>query len=196
MTALAGTPPVKQLSGASRPALIEHFLALSMEDLRLRFGRFMTPNALREYVDSIDFGRDAAFGIFNGELRLIGVAHVARIADGAELGVSVVPGERGRGVGSALFERAHTYARNQLLRQLFMHCLTENKAMMHIARKSGMRIVAEAGEAAAYLRLPAADMATVAQELLQERVALFDIALKSQLLAARRLAATLQGHQP
>jgi hypothetical protein len=74
-----------------------------------------------------------------------------------------------------------------------MHCLTENKAMMHIARKAGMSIVTEAGEAAAHLELPPADAATIAQELLQERVALYDIALKAQLKAARRFAASLRG---
>jgi hypothetical protein len=190
------TVPVKQLSPLSREALIAHFLGLAPEDYRLRFGRSMTPEAIREYVGGIDFGRDAVFGVFDDELRLAGVAHVGRMEEGAELGVSVAPGSRGQGVGSALFERANAYARNQQLRQLFMHCLTENKAMMHIAAKAGMKIVTAAGEADAYLELPPADAATIAQELLQERVALFDVALKAQLKAARRLAASLRSARP
>jgi len=188
--------PVKQLSARSREALLAHFLALAPEDHRLRFGTSMTPRAIAEYVERIDFERDAVFGVFDDELRLVGVAHVARQEDGAELGVSVVPSERGKGAGGALFERAHAYARNQLLRQLFMHCLTENKAMMHLARKAGMTIASEAGEADAYLELPPADAATIAQELLQERVALLDVALKAQVIAARRLAARLRGESP
>jgi RimJ/RimL family protein N-acetyltransferase len=187
--------PVKQLSPISREALIAHFLRLAPEDFRLRFGRSMTPDAIREYVEAIDFDRDAVFGVFDDDLELAGVAHVGRMEDGAELGVSVVPGSRGKGIGSALFERAHGYARNQGLRQLFMHCLTENKAMMHIAGKAGMTIVTEAGESAAHLELPPADAATIARELLQERVALYDIALKTQLRAARRLAANLRGEK-
>jgi RimJ/RimL family protein N-acetyltransferase len=187
--------PVKQLSALSRDALVQHFLALAPEDYRLRFGRSLTPDAIRAYVAAIDFDRDAAFGVFDDDLRLAGVAHVGRTADGAELGVSVVPASRGKGIGSALFERAHAYARNQGLRQLFMHCLTENKAMMHIARKAGMNIVTEAGESDAHLALPPADAATIAQELLQERVALYDVALKAQLRAAKRLAASLRGER-
>ena len=189
------TVPIKQLSPLSRAALIAHFLRLTSEDFRLRFGRSMTPDAMREYVAAIDFDRDAAFGAFDDDLRLAGVAHVGRTEDGAELGVSVVPDSRGKGIGSALFERAHGYARNQGLRQLFMHCLTENKAMMHIARKAGMNIVTEAGESDAHLELPPADVGTIARELLQERVALYDIALKTQLRAAKRFAASLRGEK-
>jgi RimJ/RimL family protein N-acetyltransferase len=185
--------PVKQLSQLSRAALLDHFLALAPEDHRLRFGRSMTADAIREYVAALDFDRDAVFGVFDAELRLTGVAHVGRTEDDAELGVSVVPGRRGEGIGSALFERAHAYTRNQGLRQLFMHCLIENTAMMRIARQAGMNIVTEAGEAAAHVALPPADAATIAHELLQERVALYDYALKAQLQAAKRLAATLRG---
>jgi hypothetical protein len=193
MTRMTANIPVKQLSPLSRDALVQHFLALAPEDYRLRFGRSMTPDAVREYVATIDFDRDAVFGVFDDDLRLAGIAHVARTEDGAELGVSVVPTSRGKGVGSALFERANAYARNHGLRSLFMHCLTQNKAMMHIASKAGMNIVTEAGEADAYLELPPADAATIAQELLQERVALYDIALKAQLKAAKRFAASLRG---
>ena len=188
---------VKRLSRLSRDALAKHFAALEPADLRLRFGTLKSPAAIAEYVDGIDYDQDAVFGVFDDELRLVGVAHVGRMPDGtAEFGVSVVPGWRGRGVGTALFERAHAYARNQLIRQLFVHCLTENKAMMHIARKADMRIVVESGEADAYLSLPLTDAATITQELIDERVALFDVALKAQLVAAKRLAARMRGEEP
>jgi RimJ/RimL family protein N-acetyltransferase len=194
---LPTTLPVKQLSTLSRPALLRHFLALPAEDLRLRFGAVKTPEALREYVFALDFEEDAVFGVFDDALEFVGVAHVGRLRDGtAEFGVSVLPGARGKGIGSALFERANAYARNHLIGQMFVHCLTENKAMMRIARKAGMTIVAEAGEADAYLALPPSDMATITQELMQERVALFDVALKAQLIAARRLAARMRGDVP
>jgi RimJ/RimL family protein N-acetyltransferase len=188
--------PVKRLSQLSRVALLDHFHALSTEDLRLRFGGPMTEERLAQYLAGIDLGRDALFGVFDGELRLVGVAHVARMEDGAELGVSVIPAERGKGIGNALFQRANAYARNQFLGQLFMHCLIENKVMMHIARKNGMQIVTEAGEADAYLELPPTDTATIAHEMLQERVALFDVALKAQVRGAKRMAARLRGETP
>jgi hypothetical protein len=76
---------------------------------------------------------------------------------------------------------------------LFMHCLSENGAMIHLARKQGMRIASERGEADAYLELPPADAASIAKALFADRVALFDYALKSQVHAARRLAAAWSG---
>jgi hypothetical protein len=58
---------------------------------------------------------------------------------------------------------------------------------MHLARKLGMRIVTEQGEAEAWLALPPADASSHFGEVFAQRVALFDYALKSQVASARRL---------
>jgi hypothetical protein len=63
--------------------------------------------------------------------------------------------------------------------------------MMRLARRQGMDIVTEAGEAAAWLKLPPADAGSHFGELFAQRVALFDYALKSQVANARRIAAAL-----
>ena len=169
---------VHELSRLERPALEAHFLALG-------------DSAVRAYVARIDFERDAAFGIFDDELRLTGVAHVARASGHAELGVSVLPGSRNRGYGAALLARALQRARNWGVRALFMHCLSENEAMMHLARKQDMAIVAETGEADAWLKLPPADASSHFGEVFAQRVALFDHALRAQAAAARRFAEAL-----
>jgi hypothetical protein len=70
-----------------------------------------------------------------------------------------------------------------------MHCLRENETMMHLARKQGMHIVTQQGEADAWLRLPPADASSHFGEVFEQRVALFDYALKSQLAGTRRLVA-------
>ena len=182
---------VRELSRLERPALEAHFLALGSEDRRLRFGIALGDSAVRAYVERIDFERDAAFGIFDDELRLTGVAHVARASGHAELGVSVLPDSRNRGYGAALLARALQRARNWGVRTLFMHCLSENGAMMHLARKQDMHIVAETGEADAWLKLPPADASSHFGEVFAQRVALFDHALRSQAVAARRFAEAL-----
>jgi GNAT superfamily N-acetyltransferase len=189
----AATTPVKRLSGVDRPALLAHFLRLDDADRRLRFGSARSDASLAEYVESLDFDRDAVFGVFTDDLALAGVAHVAVSPESAELGVSVLPTARGKGVGTALFERANLFARTHFIRAMFTHCLIENRAMMHIAKKSGMTIVTDSGEASARLELPPAGLTTVTRELMADRVALLDYAMKAQLTAARRIAASLRG---
>jgi RimJ/RimL family protein N-acetyltransferase len=187
---------IKQLSVISREALRRHFLALPPEDVRLRFGSGMSAAGINAYVHKIDFDRDAVLGVFDENLQLTGVAHLALDPehDAAELGISVLPGHRGQGIGTALFERAEAHARNHYIKILFMHCLTENQPMMHIASKSGMRVVAAGvGEADAHLQLTPPDAANVAGELMQERVALWDIAMKAQCLSAKKITEAMAG---
>ncbi len=54
-----------------------------------------------------------------------------------------------------------------------------------------MEIVIESGEADAWLKLPPADASSHFTAVFEQRVALFDFALKTQLASARRLAHTL-----
>ena len=177
---------VRELSRLDRGALENHFLSLGTEDRRLRFGIPLGDEGVCAYAARIDFERDAAFGVFDDELQLVGAAHLARNTGHAELGLSVLPGRRGRGLGGALLARAHVHA-------LFMHCLSENRTIIHLARKQGMEVVAERGEADAWLKLQPADASSRFGEVFAQRFALFDQALKTQLFNARRLADALGG---
>jgi GNAT superfamily N-acetyltransferase len=179
--------PVSQLSRIDRPALERHLLALDPHDRRLRFGTLPSDATVRAYVARIDFDRDAVFGVFDEELAIVGAAHLAHAEEHAELGLSVLPAHRNRGLGEALLARAVMHARNWGVRALFMHCLRENRTIMHLARKLGMRIVTEQGEAQAWFALPPADASSHFGEVFAQRVALFDYALKSQVASARRL---------
>jgi GNAT superfamily N-acetyltransferase len=181
----------RELSRLEREALDRHLLALGDEDRRLRFGLALPDRAIREYVERVDFERDAVFGAFDDELQLIAAAHLARGEDHAELGISVLSAWRGRGLGAALLARSRTHARNWGIRKLFMHCLSENAAMMHLARSQGMLVCVSSGEADAWLELPPADASSYVGQLLAERVGVFDYTLKSQRYAARRIAAAL-----
>ena len=185
------TTEVQRLTEGVRSALADHFLALTGDDRRLRFGAPISAERIGAYVAGIDFGRDAVFGVFDDELALVGVAHVAFLADSAELGISVLPGHRGRGAGRALFVRAAEHARNRFVARVFMHCLAENAAIMHIARTSGMEIVVEAGDADAHLALSPASPASVTGEFLTDRLALFDYALKAHVATLKGINSAL-----
>jgi GNAT superfamily N-acetyltransferase len=175
--------PVQRLNENYRGGAVAHFSSLSAEDRRLRFGSTLSAEGIASYVDRIDFERDAAFAVHDDSLLIVGIAHVALEEDHAELGLSVLPAHRGRGVGSALFERGAQHARNRFVRTLFMHCLRENAAIVHIAQNFGMKIVTESGDADAHLELLPASAGSIAGELVDDRLALYDYALKVEVAA-------------
>lgn len=128
---------VQSLMSFQRGDIFRHLQALSAEDLRLRFGRSMHEAALEKYVDEIDFLKDRVFGIYGRGLILVGMAHLAINSEGvfAELGISVDPAHRRKSYGESLLKGAMFQARNLRIRTLYTHCLSENQAMMHLAKK-------------------------------------------------------------
>jgi RimJ/RimL family protein N-acetyltransferase len=191
---LAGRTPalVRELTAIDRERLLTHFLALGEDDRLLRFGQIVPNHVIENYVRSIDFTRDTVFGVFDHQLQLVGVGHLAYLpAEGdkrtAEFGVSVLESVRGQGIGSKLFGRAAIRSRNTHVSMLYMHCLSRNSTMMHIAKKAGMKIEYAYGEADAYLTLPPADQSSIIAEMLQEQAAVFDYALKRQARQASKI---------
>ena len=192
------TVMVKELSSGQRSRILRHFLALDDADRLLRFGSHMSNELITVYVNGIDFKLDKVFGVFSHRFHLVGVGHLAFVPKGrrpvvngvaekvAELGVSVSSRARGLGIGSKLFLRAAIHCRNANVSTLYMHCLSSNQTMIHIAKKAGMLIHREYGEADAYLKVLPADPRSVMREAMQEQVALFDYTFKSHASAAMR----------
>jgi RimJ/RimL family protein N-acetyltransferase len=198
---LAGTSArpsvlVKALGRRDRRRMLKHFLGLDEADRLLRFGTVLPDEQVRAYVNKIDFSRDIVFGVVSRGFQLVGVGHLAfappepgragrtdkqRVA---EFGVSVSKSARGQGVGSCLFERAAIHCRNSDIDTLYMHCLSSNRTMMHIAKKAGMEIKREYGEADAYLHLPPPSPGSVMREALEEQFAVIDYTVKANARAA------------
>lgn len=178
--------PVR-LRPTDRAALQEHFLRLDPQDRRLRFGASLSDEAIRQLDERIDFDRDELFGVIDDDLRLLGVVHVAFYPDKAELGLSVLPAARGLGLGNALFARAVIHLTNRNVREVFVHCLTENGAMMHLARKNGMRVVRDGPETDAYLALPSATAGSYFTEWVHDQNANAAHAVRRQARIARSL---------
>ena len=194
--------PVRSLAPRHRGRIAAHLLALGAQDRYLRFGYPASDEHIERYVEGLDFDRDEVFGIFNRRLELIAMAHLAcpralaPIAHGrvdgdasdapvvessmAEFGVSVLPHARSRGYGACLFERAVVHARNAGIGQLMIHALTENAAMLRIARKGGARVERHGCESEAYLRLPAASLESRMTQLVTAGVGEMDYRMKVQ----------------
>jgi RimJ/RimL family protein N-acetyltransferase len=200
---LAGTSArpsvlVKALGRRDRRRMLKHFLGLDDADRLLRFGTVLPDEQIHAYVHKIDFKRDIVLGVVSRRFQLVGVGHLAfappqpgRAATTdkqrvAEFGVSVSKSARGQGVGSRLFERAAIHCRNSDIDTLYMHCLSSNRTMMHIAKKAGMEIKREYGEADAYLHLPPPSPGSVMREALEEQFAAIDYTVKANARAAMK----------
>jgi len=173
---------VQRLAGAHAAQVALHLLRLEPSDRRLRFGTPMQDATIEAYARRIDFSGDRVFGILGRDLELLGAAHLALDADSqtAELGLSVDRGARGKGYGYALLQRAVLHATNLGYRALFMHCLTDNHIMMHLARKAGLTLVVQAGEADGRLELGERTQAGAIREAIEDQFALVDTLLKQQ----------------
>lgn len=203
--------PIRSLGANHRERIVEHLLSLEAQDRYLRFGYAAQDTQIRRYVENLDFERDEIFGVYNRNLTLIAMAHLAYAKDSshescAEFGVSVLPAARGKGYGARLFERAAMHAANDGVRMMFIHALSENTAMLAIARNAGARVERDGSESEAYLQLPPSTLDSQMTELIEEQVAQTDYRLKVQakqfwnfladLQAVRRDAIDAQSRTP
>jgi len=189
--------PIRSLGPNHRERIRGHLMALDEYDRYLRFGFAANDEQIKRYTDSLNFERDEVFGIYNRRLELIAMAHLAFTADDnlsacAEFGVSVLKTARGRGYGARLFDRAATHARNEGVSRMFIHALSENAAMLKIARNAGAMVVRDGSESEAHLHLPPATIDTRLNELVAEQVAQTDYRIKAQVKQFWDLMAGMQ----
>jgi GNAT superfamily N-acetyltransferase len=148
------TPVPRALQRHERDLVTHHFLALPPQDRALRFGAAVGEYTIRDYVARLDFDEDAVFGVLDARLDLIGVAHLARGDGYAEIGLSVLPGHRRYGIGTALVRASCLRCNEWGVSELFMRCAATNLPMRNLAHKHGMRVLVESGDADAFLPLP------------------------------------------
>ena len=177
--------PIRSLGPAYRERIAKHLLALDDADRYLRFGYHANEDQINRYVEQLDFERDEIFGIYNRHLELVAMAHVAFATDAqhqqcAEFGVSVLKKARGRGYGGRLFERAVIHARNEGVDMMFIHALSENTAMLKIARNAGASVQRDGAESEAFLHLPPANIDSRMAALFEHQFAEMDYRIKRQ----------------
>jgi RimJ/RimL family protein N-acetyltransferase len=178
--------PIRSLAPRHRPRILAHLRALDERDRYLRFGYAASDVQIERYVEQLDFSRDEVFGIFNRRLELVAMAHLAYMdpalspRPAAEFGVSVAKESRGRGYGDRLFDHAALHARNRGIDSLLVHALSENTAMLRIARNAGARIERDGPESQAWVKLAPESLASRVEAMVEYRAADIDYTLKRQ----------------
>jgi len=137
--------PRKLMYESDEGKLFDHFMVdIVREDRHLRFGYNASNENVTDYLTKslINYGKTDMWFIAESDNFIVGTVHVS-ITDEkvAEMGFTVSPEYRGRGLGQELFQRAATWAMMKGAETLYTQCLSENKVMQHIAKKNGMTVV-------------------------------------------------------
>lgn len=180
--------PMKLVTERSRELVKTHLQSLPPHDRYLRFGSVMNDEVIANYVDTTwDKEDNHWLGIIE-DGKIIAAIHVAKeTEDKSELGLSVDPEWRGRKLGQALFERATVYLRAVGVKEVYMHCLTENKIMKHIADKNHMKMFSSYGETDADLILPDHTPVDTYKEAITEQLAIYDNSVRAVRSTLRHL---------
>lgn len=180
----------RKLKSADIKLIVSHLTSLRGEDRRLRFGGVVTDDYITSYVEnSFLEGNSQWFGVDHIDGYIVAACH-ASISDGqAELGCSVNPEYRNQGCAQVMFDRAVTWLRTKGIQEVYMHCLSENGAMKHIARKNDMTVVSEYGETDAIVEVKPPSVFTAATDAYLDRIALYDMVFKTQMKLIRSVYA-------
>jgi GNAT superfamily N-acetyltransferase len=90
---------------------------------------------------------------------------MARISEHEmEFGVMVAEQYRNQGIADQLMSEAIVWIRNRGFDTLYLHCVTWNRAMKHLAHKHGLIMQEDHGDADVCSRIPPPSMISYAQE--------------------------------
>lgn len=159
--------------------LIDHLCSLKGEDRRLRFGGHTTNEFIKDYVSkSFDDVNSQWLGCV-ANAKVVAACHVAIHNGEAELGCSVDRKYRGKGLAQEMFDRAITFLRTHNVSNVFMHCLTENATMRHIAKKNRMTIISCYGETDAKVVIEPPTPLTAMRDAYLDRMSMYDMLFRS-----------------
>ena len=86
---------------------------------------------------------------------ILGFGHLAREGNDWELAVSVEKKHQGKGVADQLMNFMIDWGKTHGIHAVFMHCITQNAKIQHLARKHGLRTVERDGsETTSKVELP------------------------------------------
>ena len=177
----------RKLSHLDKQKLIDHFMNdIVGEDRRLRFGFQIPETSIKEYIDNsikYDYGYCSMWFVVDDGDRIVATCHVSLHPDTktAEMGCTVSPEFRNQKVGQELFNRGVTWARMAGAEHVFMHCLSENKVIQHIAKKGGMTVVTiDPSEKESTIQVRKNQLVAGFEDAVMESMAVYDMTIRTQ----------------
>ena len=138
----------------------------SEETLSTYFGIAVSTTYINHLVDGIASNPEEHYFLIatQGDA-WVGVVHMARISEREmEFGIMVAEQHRGQGIANQLMSEAITWIRNRGFDTLYLHCVTWNLAMKHLAHKHGLIMHEDHGDTEVRTHIPPPSMISYAQE--------------------------------
>ena len=159
-----------------------HLLSLDEESRYMRFGY---PIRNEQIIDLCNRWRENCdknilFAIENEDLEIVGIAHISLEETPAELAFSVLKEFQGQGMGDALMKRAIEYCQNHNIKTGCMVCLGSNDKIKKLARKHGILVKTEHGDASAEVAIPAPSALSIWHEVVNDQLSKIDHLGKAQ----------------
>lgn len=184
--------PRKLVNDLDKENLILHFTKdIVGEDRRLRFGAAVDDDSIIGYLNTSfkEFGCKNMWFILDIETpthfarRVVASCHVSydEKTNCAEMGCTVSPEFRDQKIGQELFNRGITWARMRGAETVFMHCLSENKTIQHIAKKNGMTVVTiDPSEKESTIKVNKNPIVAGFEDAVMEQMAVYDMSVRNQ----------------
>lgn len=151
---------IKRLNNSHKEEILNHFKELDQESRYNRFCSSTNDSSLSLYVSKIDIDNHGYFGVFNDDLKMIGLGECVffKSKDGteneAEVAFSILKEYQGNGLGNKLFKRLIRFAKINDIEKLQMYCLRNNSKVIHLCKKYGLHTDVTPYESNAYMSMP------------------------------------------
>jgi N-acetylglutamate synthase-like GNAT family acetyltransferase len=189
----------RKLTPFDKSMLVDHFINdIVNNDRRLRFGYDAPNDSVEKYIETSleKFGRNNmwfvvdidSFEHFSGK-KIIATCHVSMNfeTNTAEMGCTVSSDYRNQKIGQELFNRGITWARMNGAENVFMHCLSENKTIQHIAQKGGMTVVTiDPSEKESTIQIKQNRLEAGFKDYIMDQIAIYDSAIRQQTFFANK----------
>lgn len=154
----------------------KHLKHLPDVDRYTRFCYNIKDEAIDQFILSILYNPDDHH-LFIATLDdvIVGFGHLAREGNDWELAVSVDSSFQGQGVANNIMDFMIVWGKTRGIHSVFMHCITQNAKIQHLARKHGLRMVEREGsEITSKVDLPPATPMDYTADFLREQKELLD----------------------
>ena len=184
--------PRKLINDVDKKNLLLHFTRdITGDDRRLRFGATISDEAIGSYISKTfnNYGSNDMWFIIDVQTpdcfdrKVVASCHTSydEKTNTAEIGLTVSPDYRNQKIGQELFIRGITWARMKGAETIFMHCLSENMAIQHIARKGGMTIVTiDPAEKESSITVKKNPVVAGFEDTIFEQMAVYDMVVRNQ----------------